>query len=99
MIHNILIIFPFILFSLSPPKAGELSKALELCFQYRQYDILQQISEELSEGTNPETVRRVAEYFIQQEQFEKAVQILLQSHKVRRARDCKGKNRIRHNNF
>uniref|UniRef100_A0A1X7VEQ4 Uncharacterized protein n=1 Tax=Amphimedon queenslandica TaxID=400682 RepID=A0A1X7VEQ4_AMPQE len=66
-------------------RAGELSKALELCFQYRQYEVLQQIAEELTESTNPETVRRVAEYFIQQEQFEKAVQMLLQSHKLSEA--------------
>lgn len=60
-----------------------MSCALNLCFQYRQYDILQQIAEELSEDTNPETVQKVAEFFVQQEQFDKAVQLLIQSNKVR----------------
>ena len=63
-------------------QAGELSKALELCFQYRQYDALQVIAEDLSEGSSPEIVRKVAEYFVQQEQFDKAVDILLRSNKV-----------------
>jgi intraflagellar transport protein 140 len=66
-------------------KAGELSKALDLCFQYRQYDILQQIAEELTVSSNPETIRKVAEYFVKQEQFEKAVQILLQSERASEA--------------
>ena len=59
-----------------------MSKALELCFQYRQYDALQVIAEDLSEGSSPEIVRKVAEYFVQQEQFDKAVDILLRSNKV-----------------
>ena len=63
-------------------QAGELSKALELCFQYRQYEVLHVIAEELSEGCNPETLKKVAEFFVEQEQFDKAVDLLIRSNRV-----------------
>lgn len=54
------------LFSLSlPPQAGEVSKALELCFQHRNFDALHQIAEDLGEETSPEMADQVAEYFQQ----------------------------------
>lgn len=40
-------------------KSGEVSRALELCFQLKQYDVLDQISEDLNEDTNPDTITRV----------------------------------------
>lgn len=59
-----------------------MSKALELCFQYRHYEVLHIIAEELSEGCNPDTLRKVAEYFVEQEQFDKAVDLYIRSNKV-----------------
>lgn len=60
---------PAILSSLSlsplPPQAGEVSKALELCFQHRNFDALHQIAEDLGEETSPEMADQVAEYFQQ----------------------------------
>ncbi len=59
-----------------------MSKALELCFQYRQYEVLHIIAEELSEGCNPDTLRKVAEFFVEQEQFDKAIDLYIRSNKV-----------------
>ena len=36
-----------------------MSHALELCFQLRQYDVLHQIADDLSQDTNPEMINRV----------------------------------------
>ena len=40
------------------------------------------IAEELSEGCNPETLKKVAEFFVEQEQFDKAVDLLIRSIRV-----------------
>ena len=40
------------------------------------------IAEELSEGCNPETLKKVAEFFVEQEQFDKAVDLLIRSNRV-----------------
>ena len=40
-------------------KAGEMSRALELCFQLKQYDVLHQIADDLTEATNPAMITRV----------------------------------------
>ena len=47
------------------PQAGEVSKALELCFQHHNFDALHQIAEDLGEETSPEMADQVAEYFQQ----------------------------------
>lgn len=40
-------------------KAGEMSRALELCFLLKQYDILYQIADDLTQDTSPEMITRV----------------------------------------
>ena len=37
-----------------------MSRALELCFQLKQYDVLYQIADDLTESTNPEMITRVS---------------------------------------
>ena len=41
-----------------------MSRALELCFQLKQYDALYQIAEDLSQSTSPEMVTRVCNKYI-----------------------------------
>ena len=41
-------------------QAGEMSRALELCFQLKQYDALYQIADDLSESTSPAMITRVS---------------------------------------
>lgn len=65
-------------------QGGELSKALELCFQHRQFDVLQQIAEELDEAASPEVISMVASYFIEHQQYDKAVELLMRTGQVRR---------------
>ena len=37
-----------------------MSRALELCFQLKQYDVLYQIAEDLTESTTPAMIARVS---------------------------------------
>ncbi|KAH9494870.1 hypothetical protein Btru_015870 [Bulinus truncatus] len=57
-------------------KAGNYSKALELAFSTKQYDSLQQISSELDERADPELLQKCAEFFIENGQYDKAVDML-----------------------
>ncbi|CAG9865125.1 unnamed protein product [Phyllotreta striolata] len=57
-------------------RGGMLHKAIELAFKTRQYDILQEIASELNVDSDPALVRKCAEYFIDNEQFDKAVDLL-----------------------
>lgn len=63
-------------------QGGELSKALELCFQLQHYDVLQQIAEELDEDAGQDTVNMVAGYFTEHQQYDKAVQLLVRTGQV-----------------
>ncbi|CAL1531559.1 unnamed protein product [Lymnaea stagnalis] len=57
-------------------KAGNYSKALELAFTTRQYDSLQQISSELDDRADPELLQKCAEFFLENGQYDKAVDML-----------------------
>ena len=60
---------------------------MELCFQKQEFDILQQVAEDLSEDTDPATATRVANYFLEHGQFDKAVALLVRSKKYTEALD------------
>ena len=68
-------------------QSGEISKALELCFQHRQFDALHQIAEDLGEDSSSQTTKKVADYFMEHGQFDKAMEILVKSRKIREALD------------
>lgn len=60
-------------------KAGATGRALELCFSARLFDQLRKIAEDLRPDSgfeNPEILARVGEFFLQNQQHEKAVHIL-----------------------
>uniref|UniRef100_A0A6P7GGX0 Intraflagellar transport protein 140 homolog n=1 Tax=Diabrotica virgifera virgifera TaxID=50390 RepID=A0A6P7GGX0_DIAVI len=57
-------------------RGGMLHKAIDLAFRTKQYDILQEIASELNADSDPALVRKCAEYFIDNEQFDRAVDLL-----------------------
>ncbi|XP_044159279.1 intraflagellar transport protein 140 homolog isoform X3 [Bufo gargarizans] len=62
-------------------KSGHLSKALELAFATEQFGALQLIAEDLDEKSDPALLARCSDFFIQHNQFEKAVELLLAAKK------------------
>jgi intraflagellar transport protein 140 len=57
-------------------RAGMLHKALDLAFKAQQFDILQQIATDLDADSDPALVEKCADYFVTNEQFDKAVDML-----------------------
>ena len=69
----------------SPTQAGEVSHALDLCFQHHHYDVLDVISEDLHEGSSQETTQRVADYYMEKGLFDKAMEILVRTRRTEEA--------------
>ena len=63
-------------------QAGHFSKALELAFRTKQFAALQMISEDLDDKTDPELLQRCADFFIENHQFDRAVDLLAIAKKV-----------------
>ncbi|KAK7111421.1 intraflagellar transport protein 140 homolog [Littorina saxatilis] len=57
-------------------KAGNFSKALDLAFTTKQFGALQMISSDLDERADPELLERCANFFIDNDQHDKAVDLL-----------------------
>ncbi|XP_069503073.1 intraflagellar transport protein 140 homolog isoform X2 [Ambystoma mexicanum] len=66
-------------------KAGHFSKALELAFATEQFGALQLIAEDLDEKSDPALLSRCSDFFIEHNQFEKAVELLLAAKKYSEA--------------
>merc|ERR1719253_833363 len=63
-------------------KAGATTRALELCYATRQFDMLRKIAEDIkpdAEFDSPEVLAKCAEFLIEHQQHEKAVHILAMS--------------------
>ena len=58
-----------------------------MCFQHHQFEVLHQIADDLSEDSSSEMTRRVADYFMENDQFDKAVELLVKSKQVDSALD------------
>lgn len=63
-------------------QAGNFSKALDLSFKTKQYGALQLVSGDLDEKADPEVLQRCADFFIENEQYDKAVDLLAIAKKV-----------------
>ena len=63
-------------------QGGRPSKAIDLAFKTEQFGALQMISDDLDENADPEVLRKCAEFFIDHEQFDKAVNLLVVAKKV-----------------
>lgn len=65
-------------------QAGHFSKALELAFRTKQFAALQMISEDLDDKTDPELLQRCADFFVDNQQYDRAVDLLAIARKVSR---------------
>jgi len=63
-------------------KAGHTTKAVDLAFRANKYAELALITDGLTEKTDPKLIRRVADFFMENEQFDKAVDLLAVSKRV-----------------
>ena len=63
-------------------QAGNFSKALDLAFTTKQFGALQMISSDLDERADPELLERCANFFIDNDQHDKAVDLLAIGKKV-----------------
>uniref|UniRef100_A0A0N5CXM8 Intraflagellar transport protein 122 homolog n=1 Tax=Thelazia callipaeda TaxID=103827 RepID=A0A0N5CXM8_THECL len=57
-------------------KAGMINRALDLAFRTEQFSALDLISNDLDQNSDPQTLQRAAEFFQNNQQFDKAVQLL-----------------------
>jgi len=65
-------------------RGGMLHKALDLAFKTQQFEVLQEIATQLDADSDPALIEKCAQYFITKEQFDKAVDLLAISKRVRR---------------
>lgn len=63
-------------------RGGMLHKALELAFKTHHFDILQDIATQLNSDSDPALIEKCADYFVTEEQFDKAVDLLAVAKKV-----------------
>lgn len=77
--------FTVIRICLSVPsfQAGNFAKALDLAFTTKQFGALQMISADLDEHADPALLQRCADFFLDNGQFDKAVDLLGLGKKVR----------------
>lgn len=68
-------------------KGGDITKALDLCFSTQQFAALQVIAEELDDNTDPLMLDKCSTFFIEHEQFDKAVDLLAIGKKFSEALD------------
>ncbi|XP_007528140.1 intraflagellar transport protein 140 homolog isoform X1 [Erinaceus europaeus] len=66
-------------------KAGHFSKALELAFASQQFSALQLVAEDLDENSDPALLARCSDFFLEHNQYEKAVELLLAAKKYHEA--------------
>ncbi|XP_045676873.1 intraflagellar transport protein 140 homolog [Phyllostomus hastatus] len=66
-------------------KAGHFSKALELAFATQQFVALQLIVEDLDDKSDPALLARCSDFFVEHNQYEKAVELLLAAKKYQEA--------------
>ena len=69
-------------FCVSNLQAGNFSKALDLAFTTKQFGALQMISEDLDDKADPELLQRCADFFIDNGQYDRAVDLLAIAKKV-----------------
>ena len=66
-------------------KSGHTTKAVDLAFRANKYAELALITDGLTDKTDPKLVRKVADFFMENEQFDKAVDLLAVTKKVDQA--------------
>lgn len=64
-------------------RAGQLNTAIELAFKLRQYSALASITQEMEGNVDPCLLSKCADFFMQNSQFDKAVELLASGKQVR----------------
>ncbi len=62
-------------------------RALDLCVRFKILDYIKKITSEINDETDPEVLVPIADYFMQNNQFDKAVNILIAAHQYQKALD------------
>ncbi|KAI8620888.1 hypothetical protein BC830DRAFT_1096659 [Chytriomyces sp. MP71] len=57
-------------------RAGQTAKAIELCFQAREFHVLDELAQTLGPDTDSELLHKCARFYMENDQFEKAVGLL-----------------------
>jgi intraflagellar transport protein 140 len=66
-------------------KAGQVNKAVEMCFKANLFESLKTIADGLTEDTDPALLARCGEFFLTNQNFDKAVQLLTLSKNYKKA--------------
>ncbi|XP_065658914.1 intraflagellar transport protein 140 homolog [Hydra vulgaris] len=66
-------------------RGGSVSKAIDISFSSKQFGALQLISDDLDENVDPQVLHKCADFFIENDQFDKAVNLLIASKKFEEA--------------
>ena len=75
-------------------KAGMVNKALDLAFKTEQFGPLQLIADDLDSTSDPALVAKCAAFFLEHGHFDKAVDLLAISKKVRKRRKKKRRKKL-----
>jgi intraflagellar transport protein 140 len=65
-------------------KSGQTSKALDMCIRTQRFETLKSMTEDLGPDTPPEMLEKAAEFFLEQQQYDKACHLLLTGKQVKR---------------
>lgn len=63
-------------------KAGQVSRAIDLAFKTKQFGALQQISNDMTDKVHPDLLQKCASFFMENNQFDRAVDMLASSKQV-----------------
>jgi len=69
-------------------QGGNITSALELCFQYDRFELLQEVAKDLDWQSEPDMVKRCVEFFTSHGEFEKSIELLLKVGKVSMLSEC-----------
>ncbi|XP_065898421.1 intraflagellar transport protein 140 homolog isoform X2 [Dysidea avara] len=75
-------------------EGGNITSALELCFQYDRFELLQEVARELDWQSEPDMVQRCVEFFNSHGEFEKSIELLVKVGKLSEVLDICLKNYI-----
>lgn len=67
-------------------KGGKVARALDLCFKGKLFDSLRQIADNLGADTDPAVLAKCGEFFVSNNQFEKAVHLFAQAKQYNKVR-------------
>lgn len=76
-------------------KGGRVRKAVDMCFSANLFDVLQNITDTLQPGDDPDLIARCAEFFLQHDEYAKAVKMFIAARQHAKALDLVLKHEVR----